>query len=44
MRQDALGGYTYLEGLFRRNLWAGLRLDWAEDPLEPQRRLRGLVP
>ncbi len=44
VRQDALGGYTYLEGLFRRNLWAGLRLDWAEDPLEPQRRLRGIVP
>ncbi len=43
-RQDAWGGYTYLEGLWRQNLWAGLRLDWAEDPLEPQRRRRGVVP
>jgi len=43
-RHEAWGGYTYLEGLFRRNLWAGLRLDWAEEPLEPERRLRGIVP
>jgi hypothetical protein len=43
-QQDAWGGYTYLEGLFRRNLWAGLRLDWTEDPLEPEHRLRGIVP
>jgi hypothetical protein len=42
--QQAWGGYTYLEGLFRRNLWAGLRFDWAEDPLEPGRRLTGIVP
>ncbi|MFQ5349007.1 MAG: hypothetical protein ACE5EG_01035 [Thermoanaerobaculia bacterium] len=42
--QEAWGGYTYLEGLFRRNLWAGLRLDWAEDPLAPVRRMRGIVP
>lgn len=44
IRRQAWGGYSYLEGLFRRNLWAGLRLDWAEDPLEPERRLRGIVP
>ena len=44
MRHEAWGGYTYLEGLLRRNLWAGLRLDWTEDPLEPVRRLRGIVP
>ena len=43
-RQQAWGGYAYLEGLFRRNLWAGLRYDWAEDPLQPERRLTGLVP
>ena len=44
VRRDAWGGYTYLEGLLRQNLWAGVRLDWAEDPLEPERRRRGIVP
>ena len=44
VRRQAWGGYSYLEGLLRQNLWAGLRLDWAEDPLAPQRRLRGVVP
>ena len=44
LRHEAWGGYTYLEGLLRRNLWAGLRLDWTEDPLEPERRQRGIVP
>ncbi len=44
VRRQAWGGYSYLEGLFRQNLWAGLRFDWVEDPLEPERRLRGLVP
>jgi hypothetical protein len=44
IEHQAWGGYTYLEGLFRRNLWAGVRFDWAEDPLEPERRRRGIVP
>jgi hypothetical protein len=44
VRQEAWGGYSYVEGMVRRNLWAGLRFDQAEDPLEPERRLRGLVP
>ncbi len=44
VRREAWGGYSYLEGLLRRNLWAGLRLDWAEEPLEPRRRRRGIVP
>ena len=44
VRRQAWGGYSYLEGLVRQNLWAGLRLDWAEDPLVPERRLRGVVP
>ena len=44
LRRQAWGGYSYLEGLFRRNLWAGLRIDWAEDPLAPERRWRGIVP
>ena len=44
LRNEAWGGYSYLEGLLRRNLWAGLRYDWAEDPRRPDRRLRGFVP
>ncbi len=43
-RREAWGAYTYLEGLLRRNLYAGVRLDRAEDPLEPERVLWGLSP
>lgn len=41
---EALGGYTYLEGLFRRNLYAGVRLDSVEDPLDPASKSTGVVP
>ena len=34
---DAWGGFTYLEGLLARNLWAGVRYDRVEDPLAPDR-------
>ncbi len=33
-RHDAWGGYSYLEGLLRRNLYAGLHYDFAEDPFD----------
>lgn len=35
-RPEAWGGYTYLEGLARRNLYVGARYDWFEDPLVPE--------
>lgn len=34
-RQDAAGGYSYIEGLLRRNLYVGLRYDRVENPLDP---------
>lgn len=43
-RQDAWGGYSYLETLVARNLYAGLRLDRVEDPLDPSLRLWGVSP
>jgi hypothetical protein len=43
-RREAWGGYSYLEGMLRRNLSAGLRLDRVEDPADPSRRFRGVVP
>jgi hypothetical protein len=43
-RQEAWGGYTYLEGLLRRNLYGGIRFDRAEDPLGPEEHRWGLVP
>ncbi|MCP3961763.1 MAG: hypothetical protein GY719_28305 [bacterium] len=41
---DAWGGYAYLEGLLRRNLYLGLRYDDVADPFEPDFRRRGIVP
>jgi hypothetical protein len=43
-RQDAWGGFTYLEGLLSRNLWAGVRLDRAEQPLQPDLYRWGVLP
>lgn len=43
-RQDAWGGFTYLEGLLSRNLWAGVRLDRAELPLQPDLYRWGVLP
>jgi len=31
---DAWGGYSYVEGLARRNLYLGLAYDWVEDPFD----------
>ena len=43
-RRDAWGGYSYVEGLARRNLYLGLRLDRVEEPLDPSLRSWGIVP
>jgi len=44
VRQEAWGGYSYLEGLLARNLWAGVRYDRVEDPLDPSHVKEALVP
>lgn len=44
VQQDAWGGYTYLEGLLRQNLFFGMRLDRAEDPLQPDNYQWGILP
>jgi len=41
---EAWGGYSYLEGLLRRNLYAGVRYDWVEDPLAPDFESTGWFP
>jgi hypothetical protein len=43
-RREAWGGYSYLEGLLRRNLYAGLRYDRAEDPLSPNTKRWSVEP
>ena len=35
VRQEAWGGYTYVEALLRQNLYAGVRYDRVENPLAP---------
>lgn len=42
--QEAWGGYSYVEGLLRQNLYAGLRYDRVEDPMLPERVVWGLFP
>jgi hypothetical protein len=42
--QEAWGGYSYLEGLVARNLYAGLRYDRVEEPLAPGHVRWGLFP
>lgn len=44
VEHEAWGGYSYLEGLLRRNLYAGVRYDFAEDPLAPDESSWGVVP
>lgn len=41
---EAWGGYSYLEALLARNLWAGVRYDRVEDPLRPERLTEAVVP
>lgn len=41
---EAWGGYSYLEALLARNIWAGVRYDRVEDPFEPERVREGIVP
>lgn len=40
----ATGFYSYVEGLLARNLYAGLRYDQVEDPLDPTLERRGFSP
>lgn len=42
--QEAWGGYSYLESLVARNLYAGVRYDRAEDPLDPGHVRWGVFP
>lgn len=42
--QNVWGGYSYLEGLVARNLYAGLRYDRVEEPLDPGHVRWGLFP
>jgi hypothetical protein len=42
--REAWGGYSYLEALLRRNLYAGLRYDRVEDPLAPELETTGWFP
>ena len=44
IRGESWGGYSYLEGLLRQNLYAGLRYDRVEDPLDPEHLTWGLFP
>ncbi len=44
IRNKAWGGYTYLEGLLRQNLYAGLRYDRVEDPFDADHVVWGLFP
>lgn len=44
VRQEAWGGYSYLEGLLARNLYGGVRYDRVEDPLDPDHVRWGLFP
>lgn len=41
---QAWGGYSYLEGLLARNLYAGVRYDRVEDPLDPDHVTWGVFP
>ncbi len=44
IEQRATGGYSYVEGLLRRNLYAGVRYDRVEDPFDPRQVTRGWSP
>lgn len=41
---QAWGGYSYLEGLLAQNLYAGVRYDHVEDPLDPRHVIWGVFP
>lgn len=42
--REAWGGYSYLEGLVAQNLYAGVRYDRVEDPLDPNHVTWGVFP
>jgi len=41
---QAWGGYSYIESLLAQNLYAGVRYDRVEDPLDPERVTWGVFP
>lgn len=43
VEQESWSGYSYLEALVRRNLYAGLRYDRVEDPLVPELESDGVL-
>jgi hypothetical protein len=44
LAHEAWGGYSYIEGLVRENLYLGLRYDQVEDPLLPELQTSGWFP
>jgi hypothetical protein len=44
VRVEARGGYSYLEALVRRDLYAGVRYDRVENPLDPDLVTTGWFP
>lgn len=43
VEQESWSGYSYLEALLKRNLYAGVRFDQVEDPLVPQLETQGVL-
>ena len=44
VRQEAWGGYSYVESLIAQNLYGGVRYDRVEDPLDPRHVRWGVFP
>ena len=44
VRQEAWGGYSYVESLLAQNLYGGVRYDRVEDPLDPENVRWGVFP
>jgi hypothetical protein len=44
VNHQAWGGYSYVESLLAQNLYAGVRYDRVEDPLNPERVTTGVFP
>jgi hypothetical protein len=44
VRQEAWGGYSYVESLIAQNLYGGVRYDRVEDPLDPGHVRWGVFP
>lgn len=44
IRHQAWGGYSYVEGLLTQNLYAGVRYDRVENPIDPEHVTWGVFP